>query len=109
MPCAGPPTSLIEHPHGLRNPCAGLKYAWDGNPARGPDGRENQHRPLDGHERRGHSSGLRLPSVGTMGDLGGRYGAYTARLVDRVLAAPGHTPAELRRAVLARAFGPHPL
>jgi len=38
-----------------------------------------------------------------MGDLGGGYGAYTARLVDCVLAAPGHTPAELRRAVLARA------
>jgi len=44
-----------------------------------------------------------------MGDLGGRYAAYTTRLVDGVLASPGHTPAELRRAVLARAFGPHPL
>jgi alkylhydroperoxidase family enzyme len=38
-----------------------------------------------------------------MGDPGGRYAAYTAQLVDRVLAAPGHTPRELRRAVLARA------
>ena len=38
-----------------------------------------------------------------MGDLGGRYAAYTARLVDGVLASPGHTPGELRRAVLARA------
>ncbi len=43
--------------------------------------------------------------MGTMGDLGGRYAAYTTRLVDGVLASPGHTPAELRRAVLARAFG----
>ena len=38
-----------------------------------------------------------------MSDLGGRYAAYTARLVDGVLASPGHTPGELRRAVLARA------
>ncbi len=43
--------------------------------------------------------------MGTLGDLGGRYAAYTTRLVDGVLASPGHTPAELRRAVLARAFG----
>ena len=40
-----------------------------------------------------------------MADQGGRYAAYTTRLVDGVLASPGHTPAELRRAVLARAFG----
>src|SRR2546426_9521200 len=65
--------------------------------------------PLDGHERRGHSSGLRKSSVGTMADQGGRYAAYTARLVDSVLVAPGHASGELRRAVLARAFGPHPL
>src|SRR2546421_31308 len=65
--------------------------------ARKPDG------PLDGRGRRGHSSGLRKSSVGTMAGPGGRYAAYTTRLVDRVLAAPGHTPAELRRAVLARA------
>ena len=38
-----------------------------------------------------------------MGDPAGRYAAYTEQLVDRVLAAPGHTPRELRRAVLARA------
>ena len=38
-----------------------------------------------------------------MRDLGGRYTAYTTRLVDGVLASPGHTPRELRRAVLARA------
>ena len=38
-----------------------------------------------------------------MADLGGRYAAYTARLVDRVLTTPGHTAPELRRAVLARA------
>ncbi len=40
-----------------------------------------------------------------MGDLGGRYATYTVRLVDRVLTTPGHTATELRRAVLARAFG----
>jgi alkylhydroperoxidase family enzyme len=32
-----------------------------------------------------------------------RYEAFTQRLLDAVLAAPGHTPSELRRAVLARA------
>ena len=40
-----------------------------------------------------------------MGDPGGRYAAYTARLVDAVLTQPGHAPPELRRAVLARAAG----
>ena len=43
--------------------------------------------------------------MGTMGDPGGRYAAYTARLVDGVLAAPGDTPGALRRAVLERAGG----
>ena len=43
--------------------------------------------------------------MGAMGDLSGRYAAYTTRLVDGVLASPGHTPAELRRAALARALG----
>ena len=48
-----------------------------------------------------------------MAELGGRYAPYTTRLIDSVLAAPGHTPAELRRAVLARAAqlsgsGSHP-
>jgi alkylhydroperoxidase family enzyme len=38
-----------------------------------------------------------------MADQGGRYAAYTERLLDSVLAAPGHTPRELRRALLARA------
>ena len=33
----------------------------------------------------------------------GRYAAFTQRLVDCVLAAPGHTGTELRRAALARA------
>jgi len=47
--------------------------------------------------------------MGTLGDLGGRYAAYTTRLVDGVLASPGYTSGKLRRAVLARAFGPHPL
>jgi hypothetical protein len=32
-----------------------------------------------------------------------RYAAFTQRLIDSVLAAPGHTPSELRRAVFARA------
>jgi len=50
-----------------------------------------------------------------MRDLSGRYAALTQRLVDSVLAAPGHTPSELRRAVLTRAAaslpfsGPHAL
>ena len=35
----------------------------------------------------------------------GRYAAYTARLVDAVLTQPGHTPPELRRAIVARAGG----
>jgi alkylhydroperoxidase family enzyme len=43
--------------------------------------------------------------MGTMGDPGGRYATYTARLVDGVLTRRGHTPPELRRAVLARAAG----
>lgn len=38
-----------------------------------------------------------------MGDFSSRYAALTQRLVDSVLAAPAHTPRELRRAVLARA------
>jgi len=38
-----------------------------------------------------------------MAELGGRYAPYTTRLIDTVLAAPGYTPGELRRAVLARA------
>jgi hypothetical protein len=43
--------------------------------------------------------------MGTMRDLGGRYAAYTTRLADGVLTQPGHTPPDLRRAVLARAAG----
>src|SRR2546429_5997393 len=43
--------------------------------------------------------------MGTMGDPGGRYATFTARLVDAVLTQPGHTPPELRRAVVARAAG----
>jgi len=35
-----------------------------------------------------------------------RYAALTKRLVDSVLATPGHTASELRHAVLARASGP---
>ena len=38
-----------------------------------------------------------------MGDLGGRYAAHTTRLLTSVLATPGDTAEELRRAVLARA------
>ncbi len=33
----------------------------------------------------------------------GRYAAFTQRMMDVVLAGPGHTPSELRRAVLGRA------
>ena len=44
-----------------------------------------------------------------MGDRTGRYGAFTKRLVDSVLATPGHTPSELRRAVLARGRPSSPL
>ncbi len=39
----------------------------------------------------------------------GRYAALTARLVDSVLTKTGHTASDLRHAVFARAFGPHPL
>lgn len=38
-----------------------------------------------------------------MSDASGRYAALTKRLVDAVLATPGHTPSDLRRAVLVRA------
>jgi hypothetical protein len=38
-----------------------------------------------------------------MEPLTGRYAALTQRLVDSLLATPGDTPSELRRAVLARA------
>jgi len=41
-----------------------------------------------------------------MGNGTGRYAALTKRLIDSVLGTPGHTTTELRRAVLARAFGP---
>ena len=40
-----------------------------------------------------------------MDDRGGRYAVYAARLVDAVLTQPGHTPPQLRRAVLERAYG----
>ena len=67
--------------------------------------RDDQRHPLDGHEHGDHSNGLQEPAMGTMHDRRGRYGAYTTRLVDGVLTQPGHTPPELRRAVLARASG----
>jgi hypothetical protein len=41
------------------------------------------------------------PSV----DRYGRYGVFTQRLLDSVMATPGQTPSELRRAVLERAKG----
>jgi len=41
-----------------------------------------------------------------MGNGTGRYAALTKRLIDSVLGTPGHATTELRRAVLARAFGP---
>jgi len=33
----------------------------------------------------------------------GKYAVFTQRLLDAAIAAPGHTPSELRRAVLGRA------
>jgi len=44
-----------------------------------------------------------------MGNRTRRYAALVERLVDSVLATPGHTTSKLRHAVFARAFGPHPL
>src|SRR2546427_9370335 len=41
--------------------------------------------------------------LAAMGDLSGRYAACTQRLVKGVLAAPGQTPSDLRRAIEARA------
>ncbi len=41
-----------------------------------------------------------------MGNRTGRYAALVERLVDSVLAGPGHAASGLRRAVFARAFGP---
>jgi len=41
-----------------------------------------------------------------MGDPRGRYAVWTQRVVDAVLATPGHTPSALRRAALARASRP---
>ena len=38
-------------------------------------------------------------------DLSGRYAVFTRRLIDSVLAAPGDTSSEQRRAALARAAG----
>lgn len=40
-----------------------------------------------------------------MHDRGGRYAAYTARLVDAVLTQSGRTPPELRRAAVEQAAG----
>jgi len=40
-----------------------------------------------------------------MRDLGGRYAGYTTRLADGVLTQPGHTPPDLRRAIVMRAAG----
>jgi alkylhydroperoxidase family enzyme len=40
-----------------------------------------------------------------MRDLRGRYAAFTQRLIDSVLGAPGDTSSELRRVALARAAG----
>ena len=44
-----------------------------------------------------------------MDNRAGRHAALTKRLIESVLGASGHTDTELRRAVFARAFGPHPL
>jgi hypothetical protein len=102
-----PSYSVTEYRHGRTygSTSARLKYASQGNPARGPDVRDERRRPLDEHERGDHSSGLQTPALGTMDDRRGRYAAYTARLVDTVLTQPGHTPPELRRAIVTRAGG----
>jgi hypothetical protein len=47
--------------------------------------------------------------MSTMDELGGRHAAHTARLVDSVLASPGHTSNALRQAVFTRARGSRPL
>ena len=47
--------------------------------------------------------------MSTLDELGGRHAAHTARLVDAVLASPGHTSNTLRRTVFTRARGSHPL
>ena len=39
-------------------------------------------------------------------EITGRYAALTERLVESIVATPGHTPGDLRRAVLARAAKP---
>src|SRR2546426_9082319 len=57
--------------------------------------------PLDDQLPRTHAS--------RMGNRTRRYAALVERLVDSVLATPGHTTSKLRHAVFARAFGPHPL
>src|SRR5216684_6073096 len=44
-----------------------------------------------------------------MENRAGRHAALTKRLLESVLATSGHTATKLRRAVFARAFGPHPL
>src|SRR5207244_916731 len=80
-----------------------LKYASESNPARGPAGARDSATLLTGSSSAAILTGCERQSVGTMAELGGRYAPYTTRLIDSVLAAPGHTPAELRRAVLARA------
>jgi hypothetical protein len=41
-----------------------------------------------------------------MREPSGRYAAFTRRLIDSVLGAPGHTSSELRRVALARAAQP---
>src|SRR5437773_11312147 len=70
---------IVRHGEGFRHP--------------GPGGG-----PLDDQLPRTHAS--------RMGNGTGRYDALTKRLIDSVLGTPGHTTTELRRAVLARAFGP---
>jgi hypothetical protein len=44
-----------------------------------------------------------------MYELGGRHAAHAARLVDSVLASPGHSSNALRQAVFTRALGSDPL
>ena len=84
---------------------AEIEIRVEGQPRKGAGVRDDQRHPLDGHEHGDHSNGLQKPAMGTMHDRRGRYAAYTTRLVDGVLTQPGHTPPELRRAVLEQAAG----
>src|SRR3982074_3800073 len=100
-----PSYHVVEHPHEAADAWRGTEIRRDRPPRKGPGRSRDPAPPLDGRANRDHSSGLQKSGMGPMGDPGGRYAAYTARLVDGVLTNPGRTSPELRRAVLARAAG----